>query len=102
MGCKRGPSKERQKNKGCDKEDVELPKDAIKYEKLSETIMVLKLKTNSSDTHTREGQKVLATIFFLFTWVHLYKGGSVYIKYKPLSFMPCNMDSVTCLVALRH
>ena len=30
-----------------------------------------------------EGQKVLATIFFLFTWVHLYKGGSVYIKYEP-------------------
>ena len=52
--------------------------------------------------HTREGQKVPATIFFLFTWVHLYKGGSVYIKYEPLSFMPCNMDSVACLVALRH
>ena len=51
---------------------------------------------------TREGQKVLATIFFLFTWVHLYKGGSVYIKYEPLSFMPCNMDSVARLVALRH
>ena len=49
-----------------------------------------------------EGQKVLATIFFLFTWVHLYKGGSVYIKYEPLSFMPCNMDSVASLVALRH
>ena len=41
--------------------------------------------------HTREGQKVPATIFFLFTWVHLYKGGSVYIKYEPLSFMPCNI-----------
>ena len=50
----------------------------------------------------REGQKVPATIFFLFTWVHLYKGGSVYIKYKPLSFMPCNMGSVARLVALRH
>ena len=45
-------------------------------------------------TNTREGQKVFATIFFLFTWVHLYKGGSVYIKYEPLSFMPCIMDSV--------
>ena len=52
--------------------------------------------------HTREGQKIPATIFFLFTWVHLYKGGSVYIKYEPLSFMPCNMDSVARLVALRH
>ena len=26
----------------------------------------------------------------------------VYIKYEPLSFMPCNMDSVASLVALRH
>ena len=50
----------------------------------------------------REGQKVPTTIFFLFTWVHLYKGGSVYIKYEPLSFMPCNMESVARLVALRH
>ena len=48
----------------------------------------------------REGQKVLATISFLFTWVYLYKGGSVYIKYEPLSFIPCNMDSVARLVAL--
>ena len=52
--------------------------------------------------YTREGQKVPATIFFLFTWVHLYKGGSVYIKYEPLSYMPCNMDSVARLDALRH
>ena len=52
--------------------------------------------------NTREGQKVPATIFFLFTWVHLYKGGSVHIKYEPLSFMPCNMDSVARLVALQH
>ena len=37
-------------------------------------------------THTREGQKVLATIFFLFTWVYLYKGGSVYIKYEPVTW----------------
>ena len=51
---------------------------------------------------TREGQKVLATIYFLFTWVHLYKGGSVYIKYEALSFIPCNMDGVARLVALRH
>ena len=51
---------------------------------------------------TREGQKVPATIFFLFTWVHLYKGSSVYINYEPFSFMPCNMDSVSRLVALRH
>ena len=50
---------------------------------------------------TSEGQKVLATIFFLFTWVHLYKSGSVYIKYEPWSFMPCNMDSVARLVALQ-
>ena len=53
--------------------------------------------------YTREGQKKsLQPSFFLFTWVHLYKGGSVYIKYEPLSFMPCNMDSVARLVALRH
>ena len=52
--------------------------------------------------NTREGQKVPATICFLFTWVHLYKGGSVYINYEHLSFMPCNMDSVARLVALRH
>ena len=51
---------------------------------------------------TREGKKVPATIFFLFTWVHLYKIGSVYIKYEPLSFIPCNMDSVARLVAIRH
>ena len=50
----------------------------------------------------REGQKVHATIFFLFTWVDLYKGGSVYIKYEPLSFMPWNMDSVARLVELWH
>ena len=49
-----------------------------------------------------EGQKVFATIFFLLTWVHLYKGGSVYIKYKSLSFMPCNLDSVARLAVLRH
>ena len=59
-------------------------------------------KQNVVLINTREGQKVPATIFFLFTWVHLYKGGSVYIKYEPLSFMPCNMDSVARLVALRH
>ena len=47
------------------------------------------------------GSKVLASICFLFTCVHLYKGGSVYIKYEPLSFMPCNMDSVARLLALR-
>ena len=42
------------------------------------------LKSNL-EAHTREGQKVPATIFFLFTWVHLFKGGSVYIKYfKPI------------------
>ena len=29
-----------------------------------------------------EGQKFPATIFFLFTWVHLYKSGSIYIKYE--------------------
>ena len=51
---------------------------------------------------TREGQKFPATIFFLFTWVHLYKSGSIYIKYEPLSFMPCNMNSIARLVALRH
>ena len=51
---------------------------------------------------TREGQKVLATIFFLFTWVHLYKGGKVYIMYEPLSFMLYKMDSVARLVALNH
>ena len=50
--------------------------------------------------YTVEGQQVLATMFFLFTWVHLYKGGSVYIKYDPLSFIPCNMGSVARLVAL--
>ena len=56
----------------------------------------------SLDKDTREGQKVLATIFFLFTWVHLFKGGSVYIKYEPLSFIPCNMNSVAlgCTTAL--
>ena len=48
--------------------------------------------------NTREGQQVLATVSFLFTWVHLYKGGSVYIKYEPLSFIPCNMGSVARLV----
>ena len=50
---------------------------------------------------TYEGQKFLATIFFLFTRVHLYKGGSIYIKYEPLSFMPY-INSVARLVALRH
>ena len=55
-----------------------------------------------ADKHTREGQKFLATILFLFTWVHLYKGGSLYIKYETLSFMLCNMNSVARLVALRH
>ena len=59
-------------------------------------------KFHISVMNTREGQKVPATIFFLFTWVNLYKIGSVYIKYEPLSFMPCNMDSVARLVALRH
>ena len=53
--------------------------------------------------YKREGQKVLATIFFFVsTRVHLYKGGSVHIKYEPLSFMPFNMDSVARLVALQH
>ena len=37
-------------------------------------------------TKSRDGQKLLAIIFFLFTWVHLYKDGSVYIKYEPLSY----------------
>ena len=60
------------------------------------------LKYQRNMFNTREGQKFLATIFFLFTWVHLYKGGSIYIKYNPLSFMPCNMNSVARLVALRH
>ena len=31
------------------------------------------------------GSKFPATIFFLFTWVHLYKSGSIYIKYEPFS-----------------
>ena len=51
---------------------------------------------------TREGQKFPATIFLLFTWVHLYKSGSIYIEYEPLSFMPCNMNSIARLVALQH
>ena len=37
-------------------------------------------KEKKSFECTREGQKVLATIFFLFTWVYLFKGGSVYIN----------------------
>ena len=41
-------------------------------------------------------------IFSLYMQVHLYKGGSVYLKHEPLSFMPCNMDSVARLVALRN
>ena len=57
---------------------------------------------SKSINDTREGQKFLATIFFLFTWVHLYKGGSIYIRYEPLSFMPYNMNSAARLVALRH
>ena len=36
--------------------------------------------------YTKDGQKLLAIIFFLFTWVHSYKDGSVYIKYEPLSY----------------
>ena len=36
-------------------------------------------------SHTRGSQKVLATILFLFPWVYLYKGGSIIIKYEPLS-----------------
>ena len=47
-------------------------------------------------------KKSLQPSFFLFTWVHLYKGSSDYINYEPLSFMTCNMDSVARLVALRH
>ena len=58
--------------------------------------------TNIKWQNTREGQKFLATFFFLFTWVHLYKGGSTYIKYEPLSFMPSNMISVARLVALQY
>ena len=34
--------------------------------------------------------------------MHLYKVGKVFIKYENLSFMPCNIASVTRLVALRH
>ena len=52
--------------------------------------------------HTREGQKVLATIIFLFTWVHLYKGGSVYIRYEHFFFILGNIDSIARLVAMRH
>ena len=40
--------------------------------------------------------------FFLFTWVHLYKSDSIYIKYVPLFFMACNMDNDARLDALRH
>ena len=39
---------------------------------------------------------------FFSTHVHLYKVGSVFIKYEPFSFIPCNMDSVARLPALRH
>ena len=52
--------------------------------------------------YTRRGQKVLATMLFLFTWVLLYKDGGVCIKYKPLSVIPPNMDSIARLVALQH
>ena len=48
------------------------------------------------------GSKSPCIHLFLFTWVHLHKGGSVYIKYETFSFMPCNMDSVALLVELRH
>ena len=48
------------------------------------------------------GLKIPCNNLFLFTWVHLYKGGSIYIKYEPLSFMSCNMNSFARLVALRH
>ena len=44
----------------------------------------------------------MSTIFVLFTWVHLYKDDSVYIKYEPLSVIPPNMVSIACLVALQH
>ena len=51
---------------------------------------------------TRGGQKVQATILFLFSWVHLYKDGSFYIKYEPLSVIPPNMVSIACLIALQY
>ena len=41
------------------------------------------------------------TIVGLFTWVHLYKDASVYIKYEPSSVVPRNMVSIACLVALQ-
>ena len=52
----------------------------------------------------RGGQKVLATIFFLFTWMHLHKEDSVCIKahqvymYEPFSVIPPNMVSIIRLV----
>ena len=60
------------------------------------------------DFFVKDGQirgrvkKSLQPSFFSSHGCILYKGGSVYINYEPLSFMPCNMDSVASLVALRH
>ena len=46
--------------------------------------------------YTRDGQKVLAIIFFLFTRVHLHKEGSVYISFFVfLSVMSRNIESIT-------
>ena len=44
----------------------------------------------------------LQSSFFLCTWVHLYKDGSVYIKYEPLSVIPPNMIIIACFVVLQH
>ena len=64
--------------------------------------LILFKQINFNEVTCTRGAKKSLQPFFHFTWVHLYKGGSVYIKYEPLSFMPCNMDSVARLVALLH
>ena len=62
-----------------------------------------KIKQNlATILNIREGQIFLATTFFFFTWVHLYKVGCVYITYEPLSVIPHNMVSTARLVALQY
>ena len=60
------------------------------------------LRVYQSVSSYEGGSKIPCNHLF---WVHgcIYKKcGSIYIKYEPLSFMTCNMNSIARLVALRH
>ena len=83
--------KQKQKQKQLGKSLFQVLRDPLKWAR--EGLFLI----SAGKVFQRRGRvkKFWQPSFFLFTWVHLYKGSSVNIQYESLSFIPCNISIKT-------